>query len=362
MLVAPTSLHDAGVFELLSTIAQLTARSGVQVCEPEPPHPTPADASSTTAGNHPRIVFMAPPSEGRAWKLSGNASEVDAEIRPGSRRLTAAVHELLQDGRLRQDGGARLHLQRDVVVAVRRQESDERSVGRVRRAGGRKIRQAGQTAAIDLGVQGIRISGLGAGERPAAGSAEDPPRDRQIGLADGGGRAAVNDTSRPRQRQPNHGGEQPEGLPRREDPTSGFHLTLLVLKETKRCQGRAQTSELFIPPQAVAHPATSCIDPTSVGWPRMTSRKIDAGRSTCILDSSTPSVPTGTTEIAYCSPPGSWGMSKPVAPVWRAQGKSHWACPAQGVALGIGFDWASTPCNTSRTVAMAGSAHSQSVM
>src|SRR4051794_9792750 len=53
-------------------------------------------------------------------------------------------------------------------------------------------------------------------------------------------------------------------------------------------------------------------------------------------------------------------MSNRVAPVCREQAKSHWACPAQGVAPSRAVPGA--PFKTSRTFAIDGSAHPQSVM
>jgi biopolymer transport protein TolQ len=55
-------------------------------------------------------------------------------------------------------------------------------------------------------------------------------------------------------------------------------------------------------------------------------------------------------------------MSNRVAPVCREQVKSHWACPAQGVAPSIAAPGAPTPFKTRRTFAIDGSAHPQSVM
>src|ERR1041385_1558896 len=52
-------------------------------------------------------------------------------------------------------------------------------------------------------------------------------------------------------------------------------------------------------------------------------------------------------------------MSNPVAPVWRPHGKSHWACPAQGVVPSIAPP---VPTSFRRTLAIVGEAHPQSVM
>src|SRR6185295_17766660 len=118
---------------------------------------------------------------------------------------------------------------------------------------------------------------------------------------------------------------------RPENSTNACHLSLLVVRRkffTRRCQGRAQTPELFIK-HSVAQSATNCIDSTSVGWPRTTSRNIGAGIITS--GSSLPLAPTATTETSYRSLPWVSGMLNGVDPVCLAQGKSHWALPAQGI-------------------------------
>src|SRR5262245_51840863 len=52
-------------------------------------------------------------------------------------------------------------------------------------------------------------------------------------------------------------------------------------------------------------------------------------------------------------------MSNAVDPVWRAHGKSHWACPSQGIWPLIAPP---IPTNFRRTFPIGGEAHPQSVM
>src|SRR5262245_4721363 len=52
-------------------------------------------------------------------------------------------------------------------------------------------------------------------------------------------------------------------------------------------------------------------------------------------------------------------MSNAVCPVWRGQGKSHWACPSQGLRPSIAPP---IPTKIRRTFAMEGEAHPQSVI
>jgi hypothetical protein len=64
-------------------------------------------------------------------------------------------------------------------------------------------------------------------------------------------------------------------------------------------------------------------------------------------------------ETWYRSSPWVSGILKAVAPVCRAQGKSHWAFAAQGFVLSTAPP---TPVRSSLTVEMEGEAHPQSVI
>src|SRR5262245_20866569 len=61
-------------------------------------------------------------------------------------------------------------------------------------------------------------------------------------------------------------------------------------------------------------------------------------------------------------------MLKGVEPVWRAQGKSHWALPAQGSTVAPSAPSSAPPStadastNLSRTLAIEGELHPQSVI
>jgi hypothetical protein len=84
--------------------------------------------------------------------------------------------------------------------------------------------------------------------------------------------------------------------------------------------------------------------------------------------SSLSSVPTATTETAYLSVPWVSGILNGVEPVWRAQGKSHWALPAQGSTVAPSAPTTAPPStldastNLSRTLAIEGELHPQSVI
>ena len=172
-------------------------------------------------------------------------------------------------------------------------------------------------------------------------------------------RRAVDDAARNRQREAGHGSQKHGGAQR---PTSSRVAFICCLLFGRKLLSRTGTDARAI---HLALRRTSCDKLHRRYLGRLTADHLPqyrCRRHDLKLGSERRSSPPPPGRLRYLSPPWVSGILNAVDPVWRAQGKSHWACPAQGVSPAIAFPAASTPCRASRTCAIAGSAHPQSVM